>query len=152
MSKVRTDFSAGVRFGRLVGEAVLDGLALAAAKAQGISSIGMIQANPGGYTRKITGSKAEFPGIEYYVGKGAPIGGYPGVRTGNLERTLYSERGGIRQGRPVAYLGAGGDSAGKSVGYAAAVHKDRPFLMLPFSLNRADIMRAFVKGTRRRLA
>lgn len=144
MSRVRTDFSAGRRFAKVAAQALSDGVTAATAAAQVASTRGMFRA-PNQVRRRVSDS-----GIEYYTGKGAPVGGYPGVRTGRLERSLGFERAKVRQGgRVVGYLT-------NSARYAVYVHGTatrplRPFLTLPFQRDRESIMRAFAKATRRRL-
>lgn len=148
MSSVRTDFSAGVKFSRKLGKAAIDGVTAVSASAQGISSIGMFNARniikpPQGVVSKRTG-------LRYFPGAGAPIGGYPGVRSGNLERTL-----GIGRARHVG-KGVVSITFGSSATYALAVHgtnerPKRPFLLLPFRNNRDELMRAFKAAAKKAL-
>ena len=148
MSRVRTDFSAGKRFSRIATEAIADGITAATAKAQGLSALGM---RASGSIQGVTPEREGSSGIQYYPGPGAPVGEYPKMRSGNLQRSTGFERArAFKGGRVVGYLT-------NSASYASYVHGTesrplRPFLTLPFRRNRTDIMRTFVRATKRRLS
>lgn len=149
MSRALFDFSAGEAFGRALQKATARGVTAVASGVQRRSSLGMKYAQ-NSVTRQITGStgrKTKNPGIEYFVGRGAPAGGYPGKRTGQLEMSLGFEFARPAK-RPRAFVTAGGGEKLEQVNYAAAVHKTHPFLTLPLTYSRSFLFAEFEKGFR----
>jgi hypothetical protein len=80
-------------------------------------------------------------GRVYWKGRGAPKGGFPGKRSGQLTASMMHEPARGLRGR-----------FGASVNYAGFVHKDRPFIALTMSRFARQIEDAFVRVAAKRLA
>lgn len=96
-------------------------------------------------TQGITRKGKQLPkGIRYWVGTGAPLGGYPGIRSGQLQRLLNFTEAKPAQ-RPRAYATSGADYS-----YYVHSYKDgrdkRPFLTLPVTYSRTFLFTQFRKA------
>lgn len=137
----------GQEFAKVVAKASARGVTAVAIGIQKRATLGMKFAQ-NNVERKITTGRRKrgvpgLVGLEYHVGQGSALGGYPGKRTGTLERSMGFVPARVSK-RPRALVTA-------DAKYARYVHSymdgrdKRPYLLLPVRNSRTFLRNQFIK-------